>query len=172
MWPWNKQPLPNKQRQVAGPAPNPASAPSPWQQMARNGIDAPFAGSNPNYLPTRQSEVIEQEQSATPLNGFLSERTTEEVHISTKYAHRIRAPRAKWREIPTAVLIAPFLAPDAYTSRRLAVATTAPLALQRSAGGLELMNYQLAMQNININLADMYKGATAPESASFTGQCQ
>ena len=171
MWPWNKQPVPNKQRQIAGPAPAPGSRPSPWQQMARNGIDAPFAGSNPNYMPTRQSEVIEQEMSGTPLNAFLAERTTEEVHTSTKYAHRIRAPHALWREASPADLAAPFLASNAYTTERMPVATTAPLALQRSAGGLDLQDYQLAMQNLNINLAEMYSGATAPASSNQSSQC-
>lgn len=174
MWPFQRQPI-NFQRQVAGPQPGQGMTPGLRGQRTRAGLMSPFAKNDPINGPGRDSERILQEQSSTPLNAFLAEmqQTTGGIQ-HYKHAHRIKTPVVYnyplspfWPDRR-----APFLAPDAYTSIRPVMKGFAPPGLQRTAGGLQVANYQVQVGNVNTQLAKMYLGAKAPTSANQSGKCR
>lgn len=174
MWPFQRQPI-NLQRQIAGPAPGQGMPPSKRGQKTRNGVMTPFAHNDPFNGPGRDSERIMQAQSATPLNAYLAQKFDDGGGIRHyRYAHRIRTPltryypRSPWWPDRRAM----FLAPDAYTSLRPYQKGFAPPANVRTAGGLEVSQYQVQVGNINTQLAKMYLGASAPVSANQSGVCK
>lgn len=174
MWPFQRQPI-NFQKQIAGPQPGQGMTPGLRGQRARNNLMTAFPRQDPLNGPGRDSERIMQEQSATPLNAFLSElvQTTGGIQ-HYKHAHRIKTPVVYnyplspfWPDRR-----APFLAKDAYTSLRSIQKGFAPPGLQRTAGGLQVANYQVQVSNVNTQLAKIYGGAKAPTSFNQSGSCR
>lgn len=171
---FQRQPI-NFQRQIAGPQPGQGMTPGLRGQRTRNGLMSPFPKEDTFAGPGRASERIMQEQSGTPLNAYLAEVIPTPGGIPHyKHAHRIRNTRTHY--YPTSPYWpdkrAEFLAPNAYTSIRTLQKGFAPPGLQRTAGGLQIANYQVQVGNINTQLALMYKGATAPTSVNQSGNCR
>lgn len=180
-WLFQRQAEPNNQRQYAGPAPGPALYPVGGTQQGRM---APFAqnnsmGGNANGArniggPGTPAEQQMQNVSATPLNEYLAEKYPVQPVSTWQYRHRIAAPL--YRDYPRSYNgwtdRAAFLASNAYTTLRGVYAGAAsPVQLQLSKGGLIINSYSNEVQNININLAQMYAGASAPVSSSYSGTC-
>jgi len=172
---FQKQPI-NFQKQVRGPQPGQGMAPPRRGPVTRDtGLMAPFPAEDVINGPGRDSERILQEQSATYLNGFLSELIPTTGGITHyKHAHRIRNtvtyyyPQSPWWPNRRA----PFLSPNAYTSLRPTQKGFAPPGLQRTAGGLQVAEYQVQASNVNTQLAKLYKGAAAPQSSNQSGKCK
>lgn len=182
-WLLQRQPEPNYQRQYAGPAPGIDLLPTDGRQLG--GI-APFAqnnsqGGNANGArnlggPGTHAEQALQNRSATPLNGLLAE--TYGVAPTYTYIHRHRISSPTYRDYPRKyngwTNRAAFVGVDTigYGHRGVYAGASAPVQLQNSPGGLIINSYNNQVNNININLAQMYAGATAPVSSSYSGTCQ
>jgi hypothetical protein len=165
----------NFQRQIAGPQPGQGMTPGLRGQRSRAGLVTAFPREDQINGPGRDSERILQQQSATPLNGYLAALVPTPGGIAHyKHAHRIR--NTVVRNLPQSPYWpdrrAPFLAPNAYTSLRPVQKGFAPPGLQRTAGGLQIANYQVQVGNVNQTLAKMYSGAKAPTSYNQSGSCE
>lgn len=175
---FQRQPTVNDQRQYSGPAAGPALRPGHGStNVYTRGLhpDAPLPENDTIAGPGRDTERILQQQSATYLNAYLAQLTPVAPEYTYKHVHRIKAPL--YRDYPQKYAgwwtpRSAFTAPNAYTSLRSVEDVQAPPQLQLTPGGLVVAGYQNEMQNININLAEMYGSAQAPVSASYSGQCK
>lgn len=181
-WLLQRQPLPNQQEhQYVGPAPGAALYPA---GAAQRGLIAPLAqnnskGGNANGArnlggPGTAAEQMLQNVSATPLNELLAQEYA--IDVSHVYQHVRRIKNPVVRDYPRSyngwTNRAAFLAPDAYTTLRdLYPGASSPVQLQLTRGGLIINSYRNEVNNINISLAEMYMGATAPTSSSYSGTC-
>lgn len=168
--PAQRQPEPNYQVQYLTPGPGIGLNPAPDTDMA--GFISPFAANDNIAGPGRDIEQVLQRQSATYLNGYLAEKVPVQSKTVYQYAHRIRnVPVHSYPERDVESNRAPFLAPNAYTTRRERVKVNAPQQLQLTPGGLVIASMQTVARNVNLNLNKLYKNASAPVSSNYSGKC-
>jgi hypothetical protein len=155
-------------------------------------VEAPFAGNNrpPNIAP-RPSEMLQdfgRPNFRPPLSYYLSQKTPVGMNPEMQFAHKMTSgltPYAPARDYPPSTVgwthreyftdkgavpgINPPFAPA--TKQRGWGKMSAPPQLQASAGGLTISSYALVQRNLNSNLTDLYKGATAPVAQAYSAMC-
>lgn len=168
---FQRQPV-NTQPQIPGPPPAPG-LPTPRRgQLARNGIDAPFAANDPIAGPGRASERINSQQQPSPLNGFLAEQVPAETSVLLKFAHRIMAPLSPYYPLePGYDPYATYQASDPDAVRGI-IPGRAPTQFQRSPGGIFISQIETINSVVNSDLATVYSGAVAPVSANQSNACK
>lgn len=183
-WLFQKQPN-NTQRQYLGPAPGAAMYP-PLSGTNQSGVQAPFAQNNSkggNANGARNiggpGTMLEQQMQdvSLPVNTMLAELYPVQPIATYKHKHRISAPPPA-RDYPRSyngwTNRQAFVGPDTvgYGRRAVYAGAFSPVQLQLTPGGLIINSYQNEVKNINTTLAELYSGAIAPVSSSYSGTCQ
>jgi hypothetical protein len=156
-------------------------------------VEAPFAANNrpPNIAP-RPSEMLQdfgRPNFRPPLSYYLSQKTPVGYNPEMQFAHKLTTgltPFAPARDYPPSTVgwttrawfwdknavpgvDAPFAPAQV---ERTAQKMSAPPQLQSSPGGLTIAAYANMQRNLNSNLVDLYKGATAPVAQAYSAMCQ
>jgi hypothetical protein len=200
--PYQKQARPNAQeRQYGYPRPGIDMRP-PDTTYGSDGfnegnihtiVEAPFAANNlPKNIAPRPSEMLQdfgRPNYRPPLSYFLSQKTPVGMNPEMQFAHKLTSgltPFAPARDYPPSTVgwttrgwfwdkdAVPGVNPPHAPAQieRAAVKMSAPPQLQSSPGGLTIAAYANVQRNLNSNLSDLYKGASAPIAQAYSAMCQ
>jgi hypothetical protein len=156
-------------------------------------LEAPFAVNNlPKNIAPRPSELLQdfgRPNYRQPLSYYMAQKTPVGMNPEMQFAHKLTAgltPYAPARDYPPSTV--------GWTTRgwfwdrgavpgvdhphapaqleRTPVKMSAPPQLQTSPGGLTIAAYANVQRNLNIDLAHLYRGATAPVAQAYSAMCQ
>lgn len=156
-------------------------------------VEAPFAVNNlPKNMAPRPSEMLQdfgRPNYRPPLSYYMSQKTPVGFVPEMQFAHKLTSgltPYAPARDYPPKYVgwthreyftdqgaipgVDPPHAPA--TKQRWWGKMSAPPQIQASPGGLTIAAYANVQRNLNIDLAGLYKGATAPVAQAYSAMCQ